>query len=159
MSGFDDFDFLIGEWTITNEFLKGRLVGSTDWETFPATSKVEKVMPIAGGRLCRWSRRQPRYDVRAVARFHRHDAAPVRSPGGPVVDLLVGHQELSALPTDHRPLRERARRILRRRLEGGVPVRVRFDWTAGKSPVWEQSFSTDGGKNWEKNWVMRFERA
>ena len=49
MSGFGDFDFLIGEWTITNEFLKGRLVGSADWETFPATSKVEKVMPIADG--------------------------------------------------------------------------------------------------------------
>jgi hypothetical protein len=44
-------------------------------------------------------------------------------------------------------------------VEGTVPVRVRFDWTAGASPVWEQSFSTDGEKTWEKNWVMRFERA
>ena len=33
-AGFADFDFLIGEWTITNEFLKERLVGSTEWETF-----------------------------------------------------------------------------------------------------------------------------
>jgi hypothetical protein len=49
VSGFDDFDFLIGQWKITNEFLKERLVGSTDWETFPATSKVEKVMPIPDG--------------------------------------------------------------------------------------------------------------
>ena len=43
-AGFADFDFLIGEWTITNEFLKQRLVGATEWETFPATSRVEKVM-------------------------------------------------------------------------------------------------------------------
>ena len=44
-------------------------------------------------------------------------------------------------------------------LEDGVPVRVRFDWTAGDSPVWEQSFSADGEKTWEKNWIMRFDRA
>jgi len=41
-------------------------------------------------------------------------------------------------------------------VEGGVPVKVRFDWTAGDSPVWEQSMSADGGATWEKNWVMRF---
>ena len=44
-------------------------------------------------------------------------------------------------------------------VEGGKPVRVRFDWAAGTSPVWEQSFSSDGEKSWEKNWIMRFERA
>lgn len=44
-------------------------------------------------------------------------------------------------------------------VEGGVPVRVRFLWTAGESPRWKQSFSTDGGRTWELNWVMRFERA
>ena len=32
--GFGDFDFLIGEWTISNEVLKRRLVGSSEWE-FP----------------------------------------------------------------------------------------------------------------------------
>jgi hypothetical protein len=49
MAGFDDFDFLIGEWRITNERLTERLKGSTDWETFPATSKVEKVMRAPDG--------------------------------------------------------------------------------------------------------------
>jgi hypothetical protein len=47
-AGFADFDFLIGEWHITNEFLKERLRGSDDWETFPATSRVERVMDGAG---------------------------------------------------------------------------------------------------------------
>ena len=55
MAGFDDFDFLEGEWTIRNERLTARLVGSTDWEFFDATSRVEKVMRspdrVFGGNL------------------------------------------------------------------------------------------------------------
>lgn len=37
-------------------------------------------------------------------------------------------------------------------VEGGVPVKVRFDWTAGAAPAWEQAMSADGGRTWEKNW-------
>ena len=57
-AGFADFDFLIGEWTITNEFLKERLVGSTEWETFAATSRVEKVMDGAAAISTRCSCRR-----------------------------------------------------------------------------------------------------
>jgi hypothetical protein len=33
-------------------------------------------------------------------------------------------------------------------------VLVKFDWSAmSKSPHFEQSFSNDGGKNWEVNWI------
>src|SRR5205809_209827 len=32
--GFAGFDFLIGNWTVDNEFLKHRLAGSTEWERF-----------------------------------------------------------------------------------------------------------------------------
>jgi len=56
MSGFDDFDFMIGDWDIANERLVGRLVGSDTWETFPATSRVEKVMPTPAGTAAIWTR-------------------------------------------------------------------------------------------------------
>ena len=38
---------------------------------------------------------------------------------------------------------------------------MRFDWSGVTTPTprWEQSFSADGGKNWEANWVMDFVRA
>ena len=40
----------------------------------------------------------------------------------------------------------------------GRPIRVRFLWTRGTSPRWEQAFSTDGGKTWETNWTMDMTR-
>ncbi len=44
-------------------------------------------------------------------------------------------------------------------VEGGVPVRVRFLWTGGEEPRWEQAMSRDDGETWEVNWVMRFGMA
>ncbi|MFT3917633.1 MAG: NIPSNAP family protein [Anaeromyxobacteraceae bacterium] len=40
----------------------------------------------------------------------------------------------------------------------GRPVRVRFTWTRGESPRWEQAFSPDGGRTWETNWTMAMTR-
>jgi hypothetical protein len=35
---------------------------------------------------------------------------------------------------------------------------VRFIWTRGPTPRWEQAFSEDGGRTWETNWVMDYTR-
>src|SRR5262249_29248012 len=42
--GFAGFDFLIGDWTIDNEFLKHRHVGSTEGEHFQSPSRCERIM-------------------------------------------------------------------------------------------------------------------
>jgi len=41
---------------------------------------------------------------------------------------------------------------------GGRPARVRFEWLAENpaAPVWQQSFSFDGGTTFRRNWVMEF---
>jgi hypothetical protein len=38
----------------------------------------------------------------------------------------------------------------------GRPIRVRFIWTRGAKPRWEQAFSEDGGRTWETNWIMDY---
>jgi hypothetical protein len=42
----------------------------------------------------------------------------------------------------------------------GKGVRARLTWShiTPTSALWEQSSSTDGGKTWEPNWVMTFQR-
>lgn len=43
----------------------------------------------------------------------------------------------------------------------GKPMRVRYLWShiTTKSARWEQAISADGGKTWDTNWIMAFERA
>ena len=43
-----DFDFFIGDWNIRNLRLKERFAGSDDWEIFPATSSVRKILEGTG---------------------------------------------------------------------------------------------------------------
>jgi hypothetical protein len=154
-TGFADFDFLIGEWTITNEFLGERLNGCTEWETFAATTRMEKVMPIPGG---------------GFGGNLEQMQVPSRGFTGMTLRLYNPDTKLwSIYWSDTKSYRLFPPTIGRfdngvgeffgDDVEGGKPVRVRFNWTGGASPRWEQSFSTDGGKSWEKNWVMRFERA
>lgn len=152
--GFGDFDFLVGEWRITNERLTERLKGSADWEIFPATSKVEKVMRAPDGTF------GGNLDQMFI---------PEKGFTGMTLRLYDPATQLWSIywsdSKSHRLFPPTIGRFDNGRgtffgddVEGGVPVKVRFDWTAGERPVWEQSMSADGGETWERNWVMRFER-
>ncbi len=44
-----DFDFLYGEWTVTNRRLRELFVGSDDWDEFPGTQHAWPIMGGVGG--------------------------------------------------------------------------------------------------------------
>ena len=103
--------------------------------------------------------RQSRPDVHPGARLHRHDAAPLR-PQTKLWSIYWSDTKSHKLfPPTIGTFENGRGEFFGDDVEGGKPVRVRFDWTGGASPRWEQSFSTDGGKSWELNWVMKFERG
>ena len=148
-AGFADFDFLIGEWTVENEFLKERLADASEWERFSATSDVRKVMDGHGN-----------LDEIAI---------PTRGFTGLTLRLYDPATQLwSIYWSDTKSCRlfppmtgrfDNGRgEFFGDDTEGGKPVRVRFHWTGGDSPKWEQAMSADGGRTWELNWVMRFTR-
>ena len=160
MSGFDDFDFLVGEWNIANEFLRERLAGSDVWVRFPATSRVEKVMRgpdgVFGGNL------DQMFVPASAATGGGFTGMTLR-----LYDPATGLWSIYWSDTkSHRLFPPTVGRFenghgafLGDDVEGGRPVKVRFNWSGGESPVWEQAMSADGGRTWEKNWVMRFTRA
>ena len=148
--GQHDFDFEIGTWKIHLKRLEQRLAGSSTWVEFDGTSVTRKV-----------------WDGRAQLEEFETD-----SPGGGHIEGLTlrlydpqthqwslywGTSKSGAMgpPTigefkngrgeffDTEPSGPNGRAIL-----------VRFIWSnTDTTPHFEQSFSDDGGKTWEVNWI------
>ena len=148
-----DFDFLHGRWRIDNERLLERLTGCTDWERFVATSTAR---PILGGLgnmddfvTETW---RPGFIGMSLRLFNPATRLWsiywMSNQTGKLEPAVVGgfKDGIGIFEGDD---------TLK-----GRPIRVRFTWSeiTENSALWEQAFSEDGGRTWEKNWMMRFAR-
>jgi len=149
-----DFDFLIGDWKVSHRRLKERLLGCDEWESFPGRCRMwtlldgsgnidDNVLDLPGGTYRALSMRtfdpaKRQWAIWWVDGRNPHSLEP------PVVGGFA--DGVGEFCCDD---------VLR-----GQPIRVRYRWTDTRSasPRWEQAFSPDGGRTWEVNWEMRFER-
>jgi hypothetical protein len=149
-----DFDFWMGRWKVRNRRLRERLVGSTEWEEFEATSAARRTPDGLGNEDVFRTEHAGGFTGMSfrffdpVSRLWSIYWADSRRPG------LLDPPVLGGFDGD------------RGAFEGedtweGRPIRVRFLWSGVTSPTprWEQAFSDDGGLTWETNWVMEFTRA
>ncbi|WP_328327186.1 hypothetical protein OHA70_00305 [Kribbella sp. NBC_00382] len=145
-----DFDFFVGSWNVQHRQLLAPLTGSDEWREYPGTAEAytlfdgavsidETFFPTEDfdGMTVRL------YDVEAGA-WAIYWINSKRGVLEPPVYGGFGADEVGILegPDTH----------------DGQPVDVRFRWTKGEVPVWEQFFSADGGATWESNWSMTFTR-
>lgn len=148
-----DFDFFHGDWRVAHRRLKRRLAACDEWEEFGGTCATR---PLIGG--------QGNIDDNIIELpSGAYRAATLR-----VFDPTTKHWRIWWL--DARYPQALDNPMLGGFADGrglfyaddmfeGRPIRVRFLWTPGASPQWEQAFSEDGGASWETNWVMRFTRT
>lgn len=149
-----DFDFIIGHWNVHHRRLTTRLAECTEWIEFKGSTTTRKI--LAGfGNVEDNVLHFPEGTVRAAA-FRSYDPASGswaiwwldgRAPHSvdvPVVGKFDGSVGLFFADDTFE----------------GRPIRMRFIWQKhpGGNPTWEQAFSEDGGKTWETNWTMEFER-
>ncbi len=151
--GSHDFDFWFGRWHVANERLKKRLAGSTDWEHFEATQECR---PILGGIgniddfKTDWGEGFVGMTLRLYDITTREWSLYwAGSRTGVLEPPVVGHFDNGVGTFYGRVVHE------------GRPVRVRFIWShiARDRALWQQAFSTDEGKTWETNWIMRMTRT
>lgn len=147
-----DFDFILGDWRVRHRRLDARLAHCTEWTEFDGLSST--VATLGGfGNLEDNLLHFPEGSYRAVALRSFCQASGTwsiwwldgRAPG--VLDVPVVGRFVAGIGLFF------ADDVL-----GGVPIKVRFTWTA-VPPRWEQAFSNDGGVSWETNWTMDFTRA
>ncbi len=153
MSGQNDFDFWIGEWRVRHRQREAWLAGCETWREFGGTCAARK---LPGG-------------------FGNIDENFLDKPGGAYHAVTIRTFDPASATWAIWWHDQRRPHVLEAPVigafEGGVgtfyaddtidgrPVRVRFLWTAGEAPRWEQAFSPDAGQTWETNWIMDFERA
>ncbi|HTC95580.1 MAG TPA: hypothetical protein VK699_19210 [Terriglobales bacterium] len=149
--GQHDFDFEIGTWKIHLKRLDGRLVGSKTWVEFDGTSVTRKVWDgranleefetdsPAGGHIEGMTLRL--YDPQTHQWSLYWATSKSGAIGAPTIgEFKNGRGEFF----DTEPSGPNGRSIL-----------VRFIWSeiTPNSAHFEQSFSDDGGKTWEVNWI------
>jgi hypothetical protein len=154
MNGSHDFDFWIGSWNVRNSRLKKRLAGSTEWETFDATTTAT-FLPggIGNTDVFEADAWRPGFVGMTIRLFDPASqlwsiywADNVRCRlEPPVVGAFRGGVGVFEGDDQHE----------------GTPVRSRFTWThpTPSTARWEQAFSADGGETWETNWIMDMARA
>lgn len=146
-----DFDFMAGEWDVTNRQLKARGVGSQVWEEFPSHETCQLLM---GGMVS--------VDV-ATFPTKNFQGTTVRLYN-PAEDEWAGYwinsKDGLLQPPVYGRFKDGKGVFAGDDMDGDKPVKVLFDWsdTNKAEPLWSQAFSYDGGKTWETNWIMEFRR-
>ena len=154
--GQHDFDFEVGTWKIHLKRLDHRLTGSTTWIEFDGTSVTRKIW---GGRadLEEFETDSPAsghiegltlrlYDPQTHQWSLYWATSKSGAMGTPTIgEFKNGRGEFF----DTEPSGPNGRAIL-----------VRFVWSdiTPNSAHFEQSFSDDGGKTWEVNWINKYTR-
>ena len=144
-----DFDFEVGSFKIHLKRLLHPLTGSTNWVEYDGTSVTRKVWdgraqleefetdsPAAGhieGLTLRL------YDPQS----HQWSLYWANSKGGPIFPPQIGE------------FKNGSGEFYAQDMLNGKSILIRFIWsnTTTNTPHFEQSFSDDGGKTWEVNWI------
>ena len=152
--GSHDFDFQTGHWRIRNERLVKRLQACTEWEVFEATQQAQ-LLPRGLGNLDNFvTDHWPGFAAISVRLYDPHTRLwSIRWATNR--DGAMGPPVVGAFREDGVGVFEG------HDVEEGQPILVRFTWSAitPTSARWEQEFSGDEGRTWEKNWIMTLTRA
>ena len=154
--GSHDFDFLIGDWKAHVRRLPERLKGSNTWVEYTGISNHKKLLDSNAN--------FEEFDVATSDNKLRIKAQTLRvyNPESHqwsiyLVDLDKGTLEIP--PVIGQFIGKRGE-FYNQQIWEGRAVLVRYVWLdiSPKSSRMEQSFSGDGGKTWEVNWICELSR-
>jgi len=154
--GAHDFDFLIGNWKAHVRRLPDRLVGSNTWIEYDGISNHKKVLDSNAN--------FEEFDVRNAEKNLRIKAQTLRlynpqSHQWSIYLVDVDNGTLSLPPVVGQFNGNRGEFYDQEDWKGRA-ILVRYVWLniSPNSARMEQSFSPDGGKSWEVNWICELTR-
>jgi hypothetical protein len=154
--GAHDFDFLIGDWKAHVRRLPDRLVGSNTWVTYDGISNHKKILGSnANFEEFEVDSPESHLHIRGqTLRLYHGDSRQWRIY---LVDVDKGTIDLPPVTGQFAGKRGE---FFNQQDWKGRTVLVRYVWLdlSPTSARMEQSFSDDGGKTWEVNWICELSR-
>ncbi|HEY2445982.1 MAG TPA: hypothetical protein VGI20_09620 [Rhizomicrobium sp.] len=154
--GAHDFDFLIGNWKAHVWRLPDRLVGSNRWIEYTGISNHRKLLDTSAN--------LEQFEVESVDRTLHIKAQTLRvynpaSHQWSIYGLDLDNGQVLTPPEVGQFTGRRGEFFDQEDFKGRAII-VRYVWTnlSPRTARMEQSFSADGGKNWEVNWVCELSR-
>jgi len=147
--GQHDFDFEIGSWKIHLKKLLHPLTGSTTWVEFDGTSFTKKV----------WEGHAQIEQFETDSSVAGHiEGLTLRlyNPQSHEWRLYWANSKTGILdPPQIGEFKNGQGEFYAQDMFNGKSIMIRFLWTntTTNTPHFEQSFSEDGGKTWEVNWI------
>ena len=154
--GSHDFDFLIGDWKAHVHRLPERLKGSNVWIEYDGISNHKKLLD-SNANFEEFDVSSPDKKLRIKAQTLRLYNPESHQWSIYLVDLDRGTLEV---PPVVGQFNGKHGEFYNQQIWEGRAVLVRYVWLdiSPKSSRMEQSFSADGGKTWEVNWICELSR-
>jgi len=154
--GSHDFDFLIGDWKAHVRRLPDRLVGSNTWIEYNGISNHKKLLD-SNANFEQFEVDNPEKHLHIKAQTLRLYNPESHQWSIYLLDLDKGTLSLPPVVGEFRGNRGE---FYDQEQYKGRAILVRYVWLniSPKSPRMEQSFSADGGKTWETNWICELSR-
>jgi hypothetical protein len=154
--GSHDFDFLIGDWKAHVRRLPERLKGSNVWVEYNGISNHKKLLD-SNANFEEFDVSTPDHKLRIKEQTLR--LYNPESHQWSIYGVILDKGTLALPPVVGEFNGKRGEFYNQQTWEGRV-VLVRYIWLdiSPKSSRMEQSFSSDGGKTWEVNWICELSR-
>jgi hypothetical protein len=154
--GSHDFDFLIGDWKAHVKRLPDRLVGSNAWLEYDGISRHKKILD-SNANFEEFEVDNPDKHLHIKAQTLRLYNADSHQWSIYLLDVAKGTLDLPAMVGQFTGNRGE---FYDQEDYKGRAILVRYVWNniSPKSAHMEQSFSDDGGKSWEVNWICELSR-
>jgi len=154
--GSHDFDFLIGNWKAHVRRLPDRLVGSNTWIDYNGISNHKKLLDT-NANFEEFEVDNPEKHLHIKGQTLRMYNPDSHQWSIYLLDLDKGSLSLPPVVGEFRG--NRGEFYDQEQYKGRV-ILVRYVWLniSPKSARMEQSFSADGGKSWETNWICELTR-
>jgi hypothetical protein len=154
--GAHDFDFLIGNWKAHVRRLPDRLAGSTTWIEYDGISNHKKILD-SNANFEEFEVDNPEKHLHIKAQTLRLYNPDSHQWSIYLVDLDKGALNLPPMIGQFTGNRGE---FYDQEQYKGRSILVRYVWLniSPKSARMEQSFSPDGGKTWETNWICELAR-